>query len=30
MIASCDEFSIRRVVLGKGEPLRFSAGAGTR
>jgi len=25
VIASCDEFSIRRVVLGKGEPLRFSA-----
>jgi len=25
-IASCEEFSIRRVVLGKGEPLRFKAG----
>ncbi|HXQ82261.1 MAG TPA: type I phosphomannose isomerase catalytic subunit [Opitutaceae bacterium] len=25
-IASCDEFSIRRVVLGKGESLRFRAG----
>jgi mannose-6-phosphate isomerase len=25
-IASCDEFSIRRMVLGKGEPLRFEAG----
>ena len=24
-IASCDEFSIRRVVLGKGESLRFEA-----
>jgi mannose-6-phosphate isomerase len=25
-IASCDEFTIRRVVLGKGEPLRFAGG----
>ncbi len=25
-IASCDEFSIRRVVLGKGESLRFRPG----
>jgi mannose-6-phosphate isomerase len=25
-IASCDEFSIRRAVLGKGETLRFAAG----
>jgi mannose-6-phosphate isomerase len=25
-IASCDEFSIRRMVLGRGEPLRFQAG----
>jgi mannose-6-phosphate isomerase len=25
-IASCDEFSIRRVVLGKGESLRFPSG----
>ena len=25
-IASCDEFSIRRVVMGKGETLRFEAG----
>ena len=25
-IASCDEFTIRRMVLGKGEPLRFEAG----
>jgi mannose-6-phosphate isomerase len=26
VIASCDEFSIRRVVLGKGEALRFAKG----
>ena len=26
MIASCDEFSIRRVVLEKGESLRFPSG----
>ncbi|MFY9924072.1 MAG: type I phosphomannose isomerase catalytic subunit [Opitutaceae bacterium] len=26
VIASCDEFSIRRVVLGKGEAIRFEAG----
>jgi mannose-6-phosphate isomerase len=25
-IAACDEFTIRRVVVGKGEPLRFAAG----
>jgi mannose-6-phosphate isomerase len=25
-IASCDEFTIRRVVLGKGDPLRLGAG----
>jgi mannose-6-phosphate isomerase len=25
-IASCDEFSIRRVVMGRGETLRFEAG----
>jgi mannose-6-phosphate isomerase len=25
-IASCDEFTIRRVVLGRGEKLRFAAG----
>jgi mannose-6-phosphate isomerase len=25
-IASCDEFSIRRMVIGKGETFRFSAG----
>jgi mannose-6-phosphate isomerase len=25
-IASCDEFSIRRVVMGRGDPLRFGAG----
>jgi len=25
-IASCDEFSIRRIVLGKGEKLRFARG----
>jgi mannose-6-phosphate isomerase len=25
-IASCDEFSIRRIVLGKGEKLRFPRG----
>ena len=25
-IASCDEFSIRRVVLGQGESLKFAAG----
>lgn len=25
-IASCDEFTIRRVVLGPGDPLRFSSG----
>ncbi len=26
MIASCDEFSIRRVVLGRGEKVRFAPG----
>ncbi len=25
-IASCDEFSIRRIVLGRGEKVRFAAG----
>jgi mannose-6-phosphate isomerase len=25
-IASCDQFTLRRVVLGRGEPLRFAAG----
>jgi mannose-6-phosphate isomerase len=29
-IASCDEFTIRRVILGKGEALRFAAGEQTR